>query len=116
MVVFCKLDRVQTGNSVFATILSYDNSFDPTLNTSLLSPLCFVSLLLYPSGLPGKGLTLYCLDSGGPYFGGHSFVSGGYVLAKEGIGKVCNAPEGMGKVFSILIIRSHPRVLLEYTI
>ena len=23
-----------------------------------------------------------------------------YVLAKEGIGKVCNVPEGMGKVFS----------------
>ena len=33
---------------------------------------------------------------GSPYFGGHSFVSGGYFLAKEGIGKVCNAPEGMG--------------------
>ena len=40
------------------------------------------------------------LASGGPYFEGHSFVSGGYVLAKEGMGKVCNRPEGMGKVFS----------------
>jgi len=40
------------------------------------------------------------LASGGPYFEGHSFVSGGYVLAKEGIGKVCNQPEGMGEVFS----------------
>jgi len=30
------------------------------------------------------------------------FVSGGYVLANEGIGNlnVCNAPEGVGKVFS----------------
>ena len=37
---------------------------------------------------------------GGLYFEGHSFVSGGYVLAKEGIGKVCSVPEGMRKVFS----------------
>ena len=43
------------------------------------------------------------LASGGPYFEGHSFVSGGHVLAKEGIGKVCNRPEGMGKVFSTVI-------------
>jgi len=40
------------------------------------------------------------LASGGPYFEDHSFVSGGHVLAKEGIGKVCNWPEGKGKDFS----------------
>jgi len=62
----------------------------------------------YPSGLSGKGFRIYRLDYGGPYFGrpyfeGHSFVSGGYLLAKEGIGKVCNALEGMGKAFSFKI-------------
>jgi len=36
--------------------------------------------------------------------GGHSFVSGGHVLAKEGIGKVCNRPEGMGEVFSFCYV------------
>ena len=60
--------------------------------------------MLCPSGLPWKAIRLYRLDYGGPYFGGHSFVSGGYVLAKEGIGKVCSAPEGMGKVFSWNIV------------
>ena len=65
------------------------------------SPICFVSHMFYPSGLLGKEFRIYCLDTGGLYFGGHSFVSGGYVLAKEGMGKVCTVPEGMGKVFSI---------------
>ena len=72
----------------------------------------------YPSGLSGKEFRIYRLDYGGLYFGGlyfggHSFVSGGYVLAKEGIGKVCNAPEGMGKVFSILNTSQHPVVSLQ---
>jgi len=44
---------------------------------------------------------------GGLYFEGHSFVSGGYVLAKEGIGKVCSVPEGMRKVFSFLNRKVH---------
>ena len=58
-------------------------------------------LMFYPSRLLGKGFRIYRSDSGGPYFGGHGFVSEGYVLAQEGMGKVCNVPEGMGKVFSI---------------
>ena len=89
---------------VFTTILSYKNSYDPTLNTSLLSLLCFVSHMLYPSRLPWKALTLL-LGLWRSVLGGHSFVSGGYVLAKEGMGKVYNAPEGMGKVFSLTFER-----------
>ena len=113
--------RDKVGNLVFDTILSYENSYNPTFYTLTLRTLfCFVSHIYYSSGLPWKAFRLSARTSWlglhhdgselwkylklvyrGPSVGGHSFVSGGYVLAKEGIGRVCNVPEGMGKVFSI---------------